>query len=53
MGVECSKKGQTNVHDEEQSCRPSVVSDDLARSVDQKICEIRCFTLSEHLCEFP
>jgi hypothetical protein len=31
--------GLTNVHDEEQSLQPSVVSDDLVQSVDQKICE--------------
>jgi hypothetical protein len=32
---------------------PSVVSDDLAQSVGQKICERRRFTISEHECEFP
>jgi hypothetical protein len=30
------KDGQTNVHNEEQSGRPSVVSNDLVQSVDQK-----------------
>jgi hypothetical protein len=30
---------------------PSVVSDDLVRSVDQKICERRRFTISELSCE--
>jgi transposase len=30
------KDGRTDVHDEERSGRPSVVSDDLVRSVDQK-----------------
>jgi hypothetical protein len=39
--------GQTNVHDEERSGQPSVVS------VDQNICERQCFTNSELLCEFP
>jgi transposase len=29
------KDGPTNVHDEERSGRPSVVSDDLVHSVDQ------------------
>jgi predicted transcriptional regulator len=33
------KDGQTNVHDEERNVRPSVVSDNLVQSVDQKICE--------------
>jgi hypothetical protein len=35
------KDEQTNVHDEEQSGQPSVVSDWLVQSVDQKICERR------------
>jgi transposase len=30
------KDGRTNVHDEERSGQPSVVSDDLVQSVDQK-----------------
>jgi hypothetical protein len=30
------KDGRTNVHDEEWSGRPSVVSDDLVQSVDKK-----------------
>jgi hypothetical protein len=33
------RDGQTNVHNEERSGRPSVVGDDLVQSVDQKICE--------------
>jgi hypothetical protein len=33
------KDGRTSIHDEERSGRPSVVSDDLVQSVDQKICE--------------
>jgi transposase len=47
------KDGRTNVHDEERSGRPSVVNDDLVQSVDQKICERWCFTISELSCEFP
>jgi hypothetical protein len=47
------KDERTNVHDEERSGRPSVVSDDLVQSVDQKICERHCFTSSELSCEFP
>jgi hypothetical protein len=31
--------------------RPSVMSDDLVQSIDQKICE-RCFTMSEVSHEF-
>jgi hypothetical protein len=33
--------------------QPSVVSDDLIGSVDQKICERRRFTVSELSCELP
>jgi hypothetical protein len=33
--------------------RPSVVSDDLVQSVDQKICVRLRFTTSEFSCEFP
>jgi transposase len=33
------KDGRKNVHDEERSGRPSVVSDDLVESVEQKISE--------------
>jgi hypothetical protein len=47
------KDGRTNVHDEEWSGRPCVVSDDLVQSVDQKIYERGHFTISELSCEFP
>jgi hypothetical protein len=47
------KDGWPNVHDEEQSGRPSVVSDDLVQSVDHKSCERQHFTISELSCEFP
>jgi hypothetical protein len=33
------KDGRTNVHDEERSALPSVLSYDRVQSVDQKICE--------------
>jgi hypothetical protein len=47
------KGGRTNVHEEERSGRPSVVSNDnLVQSVDHKISEIRRFTISELSCEF-
>jgi hypothetical protein len=53
-GVECSKmSGRINVRDEERFGRPSVVSDNLVRSVDQKISERRCFTILKLSCEFP
>jgi hypothetical protein len=47
------KDGRTNVHDEEQSGRPSVVSDDPVQSVDKKICERWRFTISYLSHEFP
>jgi hypothetical protein len=47
------KDGRRNVHNEEWSGRPSVVSDDLVQSVDQKICERQRFAISELSCEFP
>jgi transposase len=40
------KGGRTNVHDEERSGQPSVVSDDLVQNADQKICERWCFAIS-------
>jgi hypothetical protein len=45
--------GGKNVQDEERSGRPSVVSDDLVQSVDQKNCDRWRFTISELSCEFP
>jgi hypothetical protein len=47
------KDGWTNVYDEEQSGRSSVVSDDLVQNFDQKICERQRFTISELSCELP
>jgi transposase len=39
------KDGWTNVHDEEQSSQPSIVSDDDLQYFDQKICERQRFTM--------
>jgi hypothetical protein len=48
------KDGKTNVYDEEQSGWPSVVSDDLVQSVDQKIVEDGASQFQNfHVCEFP
>jgi hypothetical protein len=47
------KDGWTYVHDEEPRGQPFVVSDDLVQNVDQKVCERRCFTISEFSCKFP
>jgi hypothetical protein len=43
----------TNVHDEERSDGPSVVSDELGQSVDQQICKKTAFAIWELSCEFP
>jgi hypothetical protein len=45
------KHKRRNVHDEEQSGQPYVVSDDCVQSVDQKICERWRFTELSY--EFP
>jgi hypothetical protein len=46
------KGGRTNVHDEERSGRPSVVSHDLVQSAGQNICERLPITISDLSCEF-
>jgi hypothetical protein len=43
---------RTNVHDEERCGQPSVVSNYLVQSVDQKRFAKDRFTISELLCEF-
>ncbi|GBM19106.1 hypothetical protein AVEN_135595-1 [Araneus ventricosus] len=46
------KDGRTNIHDESRSERPSIVSADLIKEIDEKIRLLRNFTitqLSEHL----
>jgi histone-lysine N-methyltransferase SETMAR len=45
--------GEQNVHDEERSGQPSIASDNLVQSVDQKNCERRRFTISELSCASP
>uniref|UniRef100_A0A1B6DDI6 Mos1 transposase HTH domain-containing protein n=1 Tax=Clastoptera arizonana TaxID=38151 RepID=A0A1B6DDI6_9HEMI len=47
------KDGRTNVHDEERSGRPSLVSDDLLNKVNEKLCENRRFTITELSGHFP
>jgi hypothetical protein len=47
------KDGQTDVYDEGWGGQPSVMSNDRVEGVAKKICERRCFTISELLCEFP
>jgi hypothetical protein len=53
-GVECSKVGKYMfMMKSDVVGQPSVVSDDLVQSVDQKIHERQHFTISELLCKFP
>ncbi|GFU53919.1 uncharacterized protein TNCV_3056371 [Trichonephila clavipes] len=47
------KDGRTNVHDEECSGRPSVITDDLMQTVETKIRENRRFTITTLSLEFP
>jgi len=47
------KSGQTNIHDEERSSRPSLVTNELVRKVDEKVRKNRCFTISKFSDEFP
>jgi transposase len=47
------KEGRMNVHGEERSGRPSVITDNLAEKVNTAIRGNRCFTISEMSLEFP
>ena len=47
------KEGHTNVHDEERSVRPIVITDDLMENVNTTIRGNRRFTFSELSLEFP
>jgi [histone H3]-lysine36 N-dimethyltransferase SETMAR len=46
------KEGRTNIHDEDRSGRPSVMTDDLVEEVNTKIQENRRFTISALSVEF-
>jgi len=46
------KEGHTNVHDEEHSSRPGVITDNLVEKVNTTIRGNRCFTISELSLEF-
>lgn len=50
--VRMFNSGRTNVHDEDRSGRPSLVTDDLVRAVDEKIRENRRFTMTTLSDEF-
>lgn len=47
------KNGRTNVHDEEKSGRPSIVTDELVASVNEMIRSNRRFTITELSLCFP
>ncbi|GFW83103.1 histone-lysine N-methyltransferase SETMAR [Trichonephila clavipes] len=51
--VRAFKDGRENVHDEPRSGRPSVITDDLVNTMDEKIREDRRFTISTLALEFP
>jgi len=41
------KNGRTNVHEEERSGRPTIVTDELVVKINEKIHENRHFTITE------
>lgn len=47
------KNGRTNVHDEDRSGRPSIVTDELVGKVDAKVRENRRFTITKLSLSFP
>ncbi|GBO11618.1 hypothetical protein AVEN_91986-1 [Araneus ventricosus] len=51
--VTAFKDNRTNVHDEERSGGPSVITEDLVQKVDGKFLENRRFTISSLYNELP
>jgi len=51
--VRMFNKGWENMHDEAQSGCPSLVNDDLVHKVNERVCEDRCFTISDLSLHFP
>ena len=47
------KNGRTNIHDEERSGRPTIVTDELVAKINVKINANRRFTITEFSLEFP
>jgi len=45
--VRMFNEGRENVHDEARSRRPSLVIDDFAHKVNERVCDDRCFTISD------
>ncbi|GFX80267.1 HTH_48 domain-containing protein [Trichonephila clavipes] len=51
--VRKSKDGRTNIHNEDHSGQPSVITDDLIQAVETKIRENRRFMINTHSLVFP
>jgi len=51
--VRLFNEGRENVHDEARSGRPSLVSDDLVRKVNERVRDDRGFTISYLSLHFP
>jgi len=51
--VRMFNEGRENVRDEARSGRPSLVNDDLVRKVNERVCDDRCFTISDLSLHFP
>jgi len=51
--VRMFNEGRENQHDESRSGRPSLVNDDLARKVNERVRDDRRFTVSDLSVHFP
>jgi len=51
--VRMFNEGRENVHDEARNRRPSLVSDDLVRKVNERVRDDRRFTTSDLSLQFP
>jgi len=51
--VRMFNEGRENEHDEVWSGRPSLVNDDLVYTVNERVCDDRCFTISDLSLLFP
>jgi len=51
--VRMFNEGRENVHDEARCGRPSLVNDDLVLNVNERVCNDRCFTISDLSLHFP
>ena len=51
--VRMFNEGRANVHDEGRSGRPSLLNDDLVRTVNERVRDDRHFTISDLSLHFP